>query len=104
MIFIEFIKKIFTMSFPIPKYKKVKKVILTFSTPSITVPCIRYATVDNTPMNPSFFGKNFLLILREVFELQISPIPIFASSFQEISDGQIKFSLQPTQQLTLDKR
>ena len=59
-------------------------------------------TVDNTSMNPSLFGKTFCLFSREVFELQTSPMPIFASSFQGLSDGQIKFSLRPTQQ-TLDK-
>ena len=50
-----------------------------------------------------FLVKTFCWFFRDVFELQISPIPIFASSFQGLSDGQVKFSLWPTQQLTFDK-
>ena len=46
--------------------------------------------------------KTFFLFSREVFELEISPIPIFASSFQGLLDEQVKFSLRPTQQLTFD--
>ena len=56
-------------------------------------------TVRNTSMNPSFFGKFSL----EVFELEISPISIFASSFQGLSDEQVKISLRPTKQLTVEK-
>ena len=50
-----------------------------------------------------YLGKVFCWFSWEVFKLEISPIPIFASSFQGLSDEQVKFSLQPTQQLTLDK-
>ena len=50
-----------------------------------------------------YLRKAFCWFSLEVFELEISPIPIFASSFQGLSDEQLKFSLQSTQQLTLDK-
>ena len=61
-------------------------------------------TVDNTSMNPRLFiKKTFCWFSREVFKLEISTIPIFATSFQGLSDEQVKFSLWPTQQLTLDK-
>ena len=42
-----------------------------------------------------------MLIFSESIGNTDSPIPIFASSFQGLLDGQIKFSLGPTQQLTL---
>ena len=54
-------------------------------------------------LNPSFFGKFFCWFSPKVFELQISAILIFASSIQGLSDGSIKFLLQSTQQLILDK-
>ena len=49
-----------------------------------------------------YLRKAFCWFSREVFELEMIPIPIFASSFQGLSDEQVKFSLRPTQQLTLD--
>ena len=51
----------------------------------------------------TFLIKTICWFSQEVFELQISPIPIFASSFQGLSDELIKFSLRPIQQLKLDK-
>ena len=36
-----------------------------------------------------YLRKNFCWFSREVFELQTNPIPIFASSFQELSHDQI---------------
>ena len=51
----------------------------------------------------TFLIKTICWFSQEVFELQISPIPIFASSFQGLSDEQVTFSLRLTQQLTLDK-
>ena len=60
------------------------------------VKSVKWYTVDNKSMNPSLIGEKFCWFSREVFEIQISPIPIFVSSFQGFSDG-------PTQQLTLDK-
>ena len=65
--------------------------------------CQLYIPTPGWTFNFWILGKTFCWFSSEVFELQISPIPIFASSFQELSDGQINFSLQPTQQLTLDK-
>ena len=50
-----------------------------------------------------YLRKTFCWFSREVFELEIRPIPIFASSFQGLSDKQVKFSLRPAQQLTLEK-
>ena len=46
---------------------------------------------DNTSMNPRLFNESICWFPREVFELEISPIPIFASSFQGLSDEQVKF-------------
>ena len=54
-------------------------------------------------MNPIFLVKPFSCFSREVFELQIRPMPIFESSFQGLSDGQKKYSLWPTQELKFDK-
>ena len=78
--------------------------IWNFRKSKILTKCLLH-TVRNTSMNPSFFGKNILLIFSKIFELEISPrpIPIFASSFQGLSDEQVKFLLRTTQQLTLDK-
>ena len=50
-----------------------------------------------------YLRKAFSWFFREVFELKISPIPILASSFQGLSDEQVKFSLWLMQQLTLEK-
>ena len=61
------------------------------------------STVDNTSMNPRLFNESICWFSWEVFELEISPIPIFVSSFQGLSDEQVKFSLWPTHQLTIDK-
>ena len=50
-----------------------------------------------------YLRKAFCWFFLKVFELEISPIPIFTSSFQGLSDEQSKFSLWSTQQLTLNK-
>ena len=54
-------------------------------------------------MNPSFFGKNILLIFSGSIWARDNFNTNFASSFQGLSDGQLKFSPRQNQQLKLDK-
>ena len=72
------------------------------STGQITI-SVRHVQLTTHQWIQAYLVKYFCWFSREGFELQISPIPIFAYLFQGLSNGQIKFSLRPTQQLTLDK-
>ena len=70
---------------------------------TISIDCFLNLQLTTHQWIQAFLVKTLSWFYREVFELNISPIPIFASSFQELLDGQIKFSLRLTQQLTVDK-